>query len=40
MIVEAQTFNTFKQKIKLVKEFEDKGFSTSIDGNLVLGVKW
>jgi len=39
MIVEAETFKTFKQKIKLVKEFQNKGFSTSIDGNLVLGVK-
>jgi hypothetical protein len=39
MIVEAETFSTFKQKIKLVKEFQDKGFSTSVNGDVVVGIK-
>lgn len=40
MIVEAEFFKTFKQKTKLVKEFRSKGFSISIDGNVVVGVKY
>ena len=40
MIIEAEIFKTFQQKIKLVREFQSLGFRTSIEGNLVLGVKY